>query len=103
MRSVPESTVADLRGGAGDAPPPPRRPKFLHFHAFFGENSQNHRLAPREFAPPPRGNPGSATDLSHSSSLKNAFKLVMSEVADLRRVGGQGVKFVYWTQLSVKL
>ena len=37
--------VADLRGRRGRAPPP-WRPKFLHFHAVFGENWQNHRLAP---------------------------------------------------------
>ena len=50
-------------GRRGRAPPPPRQLKFLHFHAVFGENWQNHRLAPpRELAPPPRGNPGSATE-----------------------------------------
>ena len=37
------------KGGAWDAPSPPWQPKFLHFHAFFGKNWQNHRLAP----PPP--------------------------------------------------
>ena len=31
--------VADLRGGAqGTRAPPPWGPKFLHFHAVFGEN-----------------------------------------------------------------
>ena len=29
--------LADLRGGARDAPPPPRGSKFFHFHAVFGE------------------------------------------------------------------
>ena len=36
--------VADLRGGARDARPP--GPKFLHFHAVFGKNWPNNRLAP---------------------------------------------------------
>ena len=37
--------VADLRGGARDARPP-SGPKFLHFHAVFGKNWPNNRLAP---------------------------------------------------------
>ena len=42
--------------------PSPRGPKFFQFHAVFGENWQNHMLAPPgELVPPPRGNPGSAT------------------------------------------
>ena len=54
--------VADLRGGAGDAPPP-RGSKFFRFHAVFGKFWQNRMLVPPpgELAPPPRGNPGSAT------------------------------------------
>ena len=37
-------------------------PKFFQFHAVFWKISQNHMLAPPgELAPPPRGNPGSAT------------------------------------------
>ena len=53
--------VADLRGDRGDAPPP--GPKFFQFHAVFGKIGQNRMLAPppEELAPPPRGNPGSAT------------------------------------------
>ena len=53
------SSVADLRGGA-----PPSSPKFLHFHAVFGKNWPNNRLAPPPLglAPPPLENPGSATD-----------------------------------------
>ena len=49
------------RGGAMDARPP--GPKFLHFHAVFGKNWPNNRLAPPPLglAPPPLGNPGSAT------------------------------------------
>ena len=55
-----EQPVADLRGGARDAPP---SPKFLHFHAVFGKNWPNSRWAPPPLglAPPPLGNPGSAT------------------------------------------
>ena len=40
--------VADLRGGTRDARPPPG-PKFLHFHAVFGKNWPNNRLAPPPF------------------------------------------------------
>ena len=36
--------MADLRGGARDVCPP-SDPKFLHFHAVFGENWPNNRLA----------------------------------------------------------
>ena len=39
--------VADLRGGARDARPPGL--KFLHFHAVFGKNWPNNRLAPPPF------------------------------------------------------
>ena len=55
--------VADLRGGAGDARPP-RGSKFFQFHAVFGKIRQICMLAPPpgELAPPPQGNPGSATD-----------------------------------------
>ena len=52
---VSHNAVADLRGGAGDAPPPGGS-KFFRFHAVFGKFWQNRMLAP-----PPRGNPGSAT------------------------------------------
>ena len=51
-------TVADLRGREGRPP----GPKFSQFHAVFGKIWQNRMLVlPRELAPPPRGNPGSAT------------------------------------------
>ena len=55
------NTVADLRGGARDARPP--GPNFLRFHAVFRKNLPNNRLAlpPLGLAPPPLGNPGSAT------------------------------------------
>ena len=50
------------KGGARDARP--RGRKFFQFHAVFGKIWQNRMLAPpRELAPPPRGNPGSVTDL----------------------------------------
>ena len=49
-------------GGRRGRAPPPWQPKCLHFHAVFSKNLQNRRLAPPwELAPPPRGNPGSAT------------------------------------------
>ena len=58
FRSTP--AVADLRGGARDAPPPPRGPKFFHFHAVFDQ--KNRFTYPLwELAPPPGENPGSAT------------------------------------------
>ena len=54
--------MADLRGGARNARPPGS--KFLHFHAVFGKNWPNNRLAPPPLGlvPPPLGNPGSATE-----------------------------------------
>ena len=43
---------------------PPFGPKCLDFHAVFRKNWPNNRLAPPfVLAPPPLGNPGSATDL----------------------------------------
>ena len=38
-----KATVADLRGGARDAP---SGPKFLHFHTVFGKKLPNNRLTP---------------------------------------------------------
>ena len=46
-------SLADLGGGVQGTPP---GPKFLHFHAVFGKNWSNSRLASL------LGNPGSATD-----------------------------------------
>ena len=65
--------MADLRGGARDARPP--GPKFLHFHAVFGKNWPNNRLTPPPFglAPPPLGNPGSATAKWLESRLLNVI------------------------------
>ena len=56
-------SVEDLRGARGTPLP---GPKFLHFHAVFGKNWPNNRLAPPPLglAPPPLGNPGSATEFS---------------------------------------
>ena len=39
-------SVADLRGGAGDARPPPPGSKFFQFHAVFGKIRQIRMLAP---------------------------------------------------------
>ena len=52
------------KGGPEGRAPPPWGPKFFQFHAVFGKIWQNRMLAPPpgELAPPPRGNPGSATD-----------------------------------------
>ena len=61
--------VADLHGKILDAPPPS---EFFQFHAVFGKIWQNRMLAlppPGELAPPPRGNPGSATDYDKFDAL----------------------------------
>ena len=61
---VSSFSVAHLRG----------RPKFLHFHAIFSKNWQNHRLAPLQgLAPPPRGNPGSVTAFTLGTSRIQSF------------------------------
>ena len=66
--------MADLRGGARPSRPP-SCPKFLHFHAVFGKNWPNNRLAPPPLglAPPPLGNPGSATEYVQHLLEKGAF------------------------------
>ena len=63
--------MADLRGREGREPPPSWGPKFFQFHAVFGKIWQYCMLAPppRELAPPPRGNHGSATEYH----VKNKF------------------------------
>ena len=45
---------------------PPRGPNSFNFMQFWGKFGKNRMLAPPpgELAPPPRGNPGSATELS---------------------------------------
>ena len=51
--------------GVRDAPPPPGGPNSFNFMQFFGKIWQNRMLVPPgELAPPPRGNPGSATACS---------------------------------------
>ena len=52
------------KGGRGGRAPPPWGSKFFQFHAVFGKIWQNRMLAPPpgELAPPPQGNPRSATD-----------------------------------------
>ena len=65
-----DKALADLGVIRDMCPPPPSGPKFLHFHAVFGENWPNNRLAhsPLGLAHvslglmhPPLGNPGSTT------------------------------------------
>ena len=55
--------VADLRGGARDAPPPlGANLQFFHFHAVFGKKNRfAHPLGELASPPPPGENPGSAT------------------------------------------
>ena len=59
-RSAKLWTVADLRGGAGDAPPVQN---FFIFMQFLGKIGQiiGWRPLPLGLAPPPLENPGSAT------------------------------------------
>ena len=68
--------VADLWGGTGDARPA-WESKFFQFHAVFGKFWQNRMLAPPpgELAPPPRGNPGSATGLCKEIVLNFLSKM----------------------------
>ena len=59
------NAVADLRGGAGDAPPPPGV-QILSISCSFWEILAKLYVGappPGELAPPPRGNPGSATEM----------------------------------------
>ena len=51
------------KGGRGTCALPPG-PKFLHFNAVFRKNWPNNRLAP-----PPLGNPGSATERSKVTTM----------------------------------
>ena len=59
---VPQA-VADLRGRKGRAPP--WGPNSFNFMQFWELLAKWYVGAPRELAPPPRGNPGSATDRVH--------------------------------------
>ena len=54
-------SVADLRGARGMHAPPPGGPNSFNSMQFFGKIWQNHMLPPPGLAPPPWGNPGSAT------------------------------------------
>ena len=54
------NALADPRGGARDAPPPPWGSKFFHFHAVFGKKLKNNSTF-GSWRPPPGENPGSAT------------------------------------------
>ena len=71
-------------GREGRVPPPTSGPKFLHFHAVFGKDWPNNRLAPPPLglAPPPLGNPGSATGYPKQSH--HSLKLI--NITDLRIV-----------------
>ena len=57
--------VSDLRGGGGGregCTPPPGGPNSFNFMQFLGNLAKSYVGAPPgELAPPPRGNPGSAT------------------------------------------
>ena len=62
-----QSSGGSKVGRRGRVPPPTRGSKFFQFHAVFWKFWQNRMLAPPspgELAPPPRGNPGSATGCS---------------------------------------
>ena len=69
MQSLTEPQVpVDLTSGGCEEgregrAPRPRGSKFFQFHAVFGKIWQNRMLvpSPRGLAPPPRGNPESAT------------------------------------------
>ena len=57
-------TVADLHSKILDARPPPGGPNSFNFMQFSGKIGKIVCWRPPgELAPPPRGNPGSATDL----------------------------------------
>ena len=80
--------MADLRGS-----------KFFQFHAVFGKIWQNDMLAPLgELAPPPRGNPGSATgsilDNLEFATLLQTRERFLPSATKLRRL-------CFYTCLSV--
>ena len=63
LRRIQTNVSGGSKGGARDARPP--GPKFLHFHAVFGQIGQIigwRPPPPLGLAPPPLGNPGSATE-----------------------------------------
>ena len=82
-------TLVDPRGGGGRQGRAPRGPKFFHFHAVFGNKIC--KITPTwELAPPPRENPGSATEclllgmsncvcISNQNDLHQNYSLCRSE------------------------
>ena len=62
------------KGGARDAPPPPLGAQILSISCSFQENMAKSYVGapPGELAPPPRGNPGSATAY-HCLRFKEIF------------------------------
>ena len=73
--------MVDLHSKILDArpPPPPGGPNSFNFMQFFGKIWQNRMLAPplESWRPPPRGNPGSATDMvAKISNIKKMKKLM---------------------------
>ena len=95
-------TVADLRGGARPLRPP-SGPKFLYFHAVFGKNWPNNRLAPSPLglAPPPLGNPGSATGkrpekMSGSSTFPcSHLSIIKPEIETFRKIKEQAKIYIF--------
>ena len=65
--------IATCSGGSKDQPPPqPPGPNSFNFMQFWGEFWQNRMLAPPGgLAPPPRGNPGSVTEVLEYSLYFN--------------------------------
>ena len=68
-------SVADLRGGR-EGRVPPGGPNSFNFMQFLGKFGKIVCWRPRELAPPPRGNPGSATGMGNPGST-TVFQLMM--------------------------
>ena len=62
--------MADLRGGARDARPPPLGAQILSFSCSFQQKSRK-IIGYWELAPPPGENPGSATDIYYHIPREN--------------------------------
>ena len=70
--------MANLKGALGTPPPPGS--KFFKFYAVLGENWLNNSFShpPLELAPPPRRNPGSATDIRQiNCRLPSPYHLII--------------------------
>ena len=95
-------SVADLGGGARDAPPP-LWSKISSFSYSFWENWPNNRLAPPPLglAPPPLVNPRSATEF-HPKLFKINNQTESTSVSKIRLtdLGFTVNSFVYPTHLS---